>query len=191
MSIYNIYLVDLIPDGARRLLRFTESSKQTIANRLTALFTQVCNGTTYSPAANFLPGTPKRGELVVYFLPDRDDSLIAREGGNNPTHNEGMCWPSPRGMIAEVYVGRAGPTSMNIANTAFHELMHNKLDLHPHLRVIRNLHTQGGGGLASASLGFQASLTPRNISLMRDALPTAIPQYWNPSLIYNPRHPWR
>src|SRR5205814_1923842 len=124
---FNIYLVNLIPQTHARFLHFTEHAQQSVANRLQNLFDQVCAGTAFSPAqASFLPGTPHPNELVVYFVPDRASSVIVRQGGPAPTHNEGETAFVSGAMISEVYVGHAGPQSTTIASCAFHELMHNK-----------------------------------------------------------------
>jgi hypothetical protein len=187
MGIYNIYLVNLIPQQHTRFLHFSEAAQDSVASRLQNLFDQVCAGTTLSPRASFLPGTPHSNELVVYFLPDRASSIIASRGGPPPIHNEGETAFVSGAMISEVYVGQAGPQSTTIANCAFHELMHNKLDMHPQLAVIRNLHTRGGGGIANRGVNFNSALTPRNKQLMRGALRLNIPQFWDPNLIYGRR----
>jgi hypothetical protein len=51
-----------------------------------------------------------------------------------------------------------------LANIAFHEIMHAKLDVGA--RVIGNLHTQGGGGLATPPTNEWTPLTVANIKLM-------------------------
>ena len=194
MGIYNIYLIDMIPNSGRRLYRFSEPAKARVSDALTALFQQVCATTTRDPRASFGPGRPHPTELVVYFLTDRAHSIIGRQGGAVPTGHEGLIWWSSAGMISEVYVGPlrdAGSDNVMIAKTAFHECMHNKLDIHPQLGVVGDIHDPGpnGGGLGLASrvLNPGLSLTPTNIQLMQNALSLDIAQFWDPQLIFRAR----
>jgi hypothetical protein len=189
MPIYNIYMVDLVPNRARRFLRFEADNKRAVAAQVQTFFERVCNGTQIEPRANFLPGTPHENELVVYFIPDRSESIIVRERGPAPTDNEGQTWFSVQGMISEVYVAQAGPQTDLLAKCAFHELMHNKLDIHPAIHPLPSgtLHSQGGGGLAELPLTPSSVLTQQNIQLMKNALNSHIRQYWNPGLIFSAR----
>lgn len=199
MPIYNIYLVDLVPSAGRRLLGFSESTKTTIASRITSLFERVCEGTAFTPQASFLLGTPHSHELVVYFLPTRSQSIIGRVGGQLSTidgNTSGATYFASAGMISEVWLdprdpaqaGRARPNlpARQLANLAFHELMHNKVDAHPQLKISRDMHNEPGEiGLRSKPIA--PDISNADIRLMRRGLHIEIPQFWDPGLIFRPR----
>jgi hypothetical protein len=75
----------------------------------------------------------------------------------------GLTAPTSAGMVAEVYVSGNMP-ARRLANIAFHEIMHVKLDVGT--RVITDLHTKGGGGLATPPTNEWTPLTTKNIELM-------------------------
>jgi len=95
-------------------------------------------------------------ELVVYFLPRKSNSIVTKKVGM-PTHNDvagltGWYTYKKGAMICEVFIedgiiGIEGiPQSIirSLAHLAFHEIMHNKLDTHPHLQVMKDVHKLGG-----------------------------------------------
>ncbi len=162
-----------------------------IAAEMVTLFQQVCSGSQEWPQANvtwFTDARPLPEELVVYFVPDQNFSVLRRVAAQERmqyqpppgTHAGQTGWVPARGMISEVWLDRAGPTLSLIARCAFHELMHNKLDQHPQLRQITDLHSDGGLGLAMSSIQWNTPLTPRNVTLMQQALRLQIPQLWEP-----------
>ena len=62
-----------------------------------------------------------------------------------------------------------------LANIAFHEIMHNKLDVGT--RTLSDLHRQGGGGLARPPTGQWTSLTRETVAIMARHLFLRVPQY--------------
>jgi len=66
-----------------------------------------------------------------------------------------------------------------LANIAFHELMHNKLDALPKGAggVLDDIHTQGGHGLALPVGRADTPLTADNIKWMAPNLARPVPQY--------------
>lgn len=62
-----------------------------------------------------------------------------------------------------------------LANLAFHECMHNKLDTHPQLGIMQDIHTTGG--LAGLGVTSDSQLTDQNIMDMRGGLGINIPQF--------------
>ena len=109
------------------------------------------------------------------------NSLVARISGQTPDAAAGgATWPATTGVISEVFVDKALPDGnfqQLLANLAFHELMHNKLDTSGNQPVLDDIHTQGGGGLAMAT-GLKASTLPpsTNLRLMATALQLDVPQ---------------
>ena len=89
-------------------------------------------------------------------------------------------WMGARGMVSEIYLemmeGDAHYAQL-VANAAFHEAMHNKLDAHPQFDSF-DVHKIKGGGL-SRELGISSStkLAPADITAMAPALTRNIPQF--------------
>jgi len=176
VTAFHVYLVNRVPTAARRISHFEDGTRSTVQATLQDLFTRVCEGTSYTAEVTWDRGTPGENELVAYFVTTREQSVIDRLGGTPSAHAEGRTALTARGMVSEVYVSEAGPMAAMIAKCAFHELMHNKLDLRRH-PAVRDIHSHGGGGLAAPSIGPSSELNSANIRLMRAALQVAVPQY--------------
>jgi hypothetical protein len=175
---FNIYLRDMIPAEARRLTLWSDQKKTQIQRRLTGHFQQVCQTTRYQPQVTWVAAVPTlaRHELVLYYSPTRTRCITQELGIDIDGTEAGMTSWVNTTMLSEVFAGEdatAGPDGM--ADTSFHELMHNKLDVHPTLRSVGSIHSRGGGGIARQPPGN--TLTTRNIVLMRAALGRPIPQF--------------
>ncbi len=193
MPMFMLNLKSLIPAAGARMLRFTDQTKQAIGLRLQELFNPIVlgqpipggQGELFTGAAvAWQPITAKiaQGEMVCYFVADRGSSIISNIGGqiqNIPGH-AGSTFFSAHGMISEVYI-RELSIDVNftrlIANMAFHELMHNKLDAQQNGAIVANIHISGGGGLANLNITSATDITDENRNLMRNALFRVIPQF--------------
>jgi len=115
-------------------------------------------------------------DVVVHFVMDAS-SGIARSAGvsrNDGPNAGGLTAQTSGGVVCEVYVDGNMP-ARRLANIAFHEIMHIKLDVGS--RAITDLHTRGGGGLATPPTNEWTPLTARNIELMAKNLFRKVPQY--------------
>ncbi|MDH3528689.1 MAG: hypothetical protein OEQ28_03920 [Acidobacteriota bacterium] len=165
---------------APRLMRWSAGKATTVANEINQLFVRVCETTDFTPQTSFSPAVPTAGDLVIHFLDHRSASIIRRLTGQQAGTAAGATFQTPQGMVSEVYVGDISVVPRAIANLAFHELMHNKLDAQANSgdRVVQDIHNDGGGGLATGNpIGDGTQLTDRNIELMRGALTRQIAQY--------------
>jgi hypothetical protein len=189
MSMYMLNLKSLIPPALERLLRFTDQTKQAVGFRLQELFNQIAQGRGDYTGAAFAwqPIVQKMAaeEMVCYFVKDRDSSIISGLGGQvqtgtHPVGHAGSTFLSVQGMISEVYILPLINTANSarlIANMAFHELMHNKLDAQQNGAIVASIHTSGGGGLADLNITPATDITDENRNLMRNALFRGIPQF--------------
>jgi hypothetical protein len=138
-------------------------------------------------------------ELLVYVLPTRPSSLLLREKPNRVAErvvgHGGSTLQLSCGMLSEVYYEyEDGPSEVApwigrvLAYIIFHEFMHNKLDAAAGSRI-KDIHKDGGAGLAGARLGPEShpilkkrklaleglepeeALTGPNIALRAEALP--------------------
>ena len=172
-----------------------EGTMYAIGNYLTEYFNSVCKqskllkGVTQYDDADFSwePRAASVGdhELLVYFLPSRSSSIVARFSNDQPDKS-GAPFPTGKGVISEVYIdtmeGDADYPRL-VANCAFHEMMHNKLDAYVNAgdQVIVDLHVSGGGDLATGDpkKPITSSMRPNqtNINLMAKVLGKVHPQF--------------
>lgn len=131
----------------------------------------------WNPAKASVSGTA----VLIYCLRKRGDSLIARRtkgtdaklGLGGSTHRTGA------GAISEIYVEDILSTSGNsmqaLIKLAFHESMHNKLEVMvPPGRTPPDMHRDAG--LAAAVVAPDATLNETNVRRMRAALARPVPQ---------------
>jgi hypothetical protein len=120
----------------------------------------------------------KPWELLVYFLKYRSDSLIVSrfKQKENLDNTNGFTKPVPAGVkttTSEVYVAGWENDSRSLANLAFHELMHNKLQLGDYA-----LHNGiDGTGLAVETITPTSALSQRNVDIMAANLRDIVPQW--------------
>lgn len=121
-------------------------------------------------------------EPIVWLVENKDASMIKQAYKNVqiPSHVAGMTFWRDKGMVSEVYLNHpALEGSMRQAKMAFHELMHNKL------QVGNELHgSDFGFGLNRELLDmatiFSATLDPENIQKLAPALSKPVTQ-WTPA----------
>lgn len=164
-----------------------EGTMFAVGNYLKNFFTQVCqhkNSQIATVDYSWERGSVQPHDIVIYFLPSIKSSFISNTFKAQPLHNSGSggTFPSPSGMITEVYLNAMeGDNSYSrlVAKLAFHECMHNKLDAPTPATVVDIHGAAGGNGLASVNINNGTELTPANIALMASALHKSVPQYTN------------
>jgi hypothetical protein len=128
------------------------------------------------PSWSLSPSHLQTHDVVVHFVLDPSSSIARRTGvsRDNGPNAGGLTAQTAGGVVCEVYVEGNMP-ARRLANIAFHEIMHIKLDVGT--RVITDLHTRGGGGLATPPTNEWTQLTAKNIELMAQNLFRKVPQY--------------
>ena len=91
-----------------------------------------------SPGWSYKPAHVQPHDVVLYFVLDSGSSLARKKLGVEPgTRDGGFTFFNGSVTLSEVYVDGSMP-AVRLANVAFHELMHNKLE------VGDGMHTMGG-----------------------------------------------
>ena len=127
-----------------------------------------------------------KGASVVHVLRSPSYSLIPSSITNGSGGDAaGRTATLPDGVLSEIYVEDNMPAD-KLAHIAFHELMHNRLDVGATVIPInsnpdplkRGIHdiALGGGGLAATPTTGYGSLTAKNASLMAKNLVTTVKQ---------------
>jgi len=180
-QIFRLWLKNLAPGSQ---YYWGEGTMFEVGTVLVSYFNPICSKTagfsgadfSWEPRANLI----QDHELLIYFLPSSKSSIVAGQT-NQPLGQAGATFPTSNGVISEVYLNvNEGDAQFGrlVANVAFHELMHNKLDAYITGGVLRDIHTQGGGGLAVGTpLSNALRPNPTNIQLMANALAKSHPQY--------------
>lgn len=170
MPAFNVYLAPLGGHG------LTSQEQTDIQTKLTTWFNQIANGTSYGTATvSWITAAPSSiggHELLVYFVRDALDSIIASMPGGRSGSGDGITVWSNNLTGSEVYVLSS---RQYLAEMAFHELMHNKLHQND-----ATLHAKDG--LAHIPVTAGTTPSPANITEMRNALSTSQPQWtggWN------------
>ena len=142
---------------------------------LEGMFDQVCqsNETSFlSSTVLFTTGGIEDHEVLIYLLKSKAQSRIKKVAPSMDLGktSKGNTLISSQGNISEIYTSELSDWKMSdIVNLAFHELMHNKL------QVGDDLHTDYGFGLAAGDVTGR-TLNERNIEDMAKALATKVPQ---------------
>ena len=172
----------LVDRGARSDFYWGEGTMYGVGCYLQEYFNQICQHPS-SPFVNavfsWTMGVVADHDLVVYFLASPKRSIIQGRYNQNVQHGSGGTYLTSAGMISEIYLsemeGDRNYTRL-VANIAFHEMLHNKLDA-PQKKSVTDIHSLGGGGLAAAKVNAGARPTKREIELMAQALDKKVPQY--------------
>jgi len=108
-------------------------------------------------------------DVVVYFVLDRSQSVVRKKLGIEPPAGAaGFTYFNGSVTLSEVYVAGSMP-ALRLANAAFHEVMHNKLQLGDSMHSL--------GGVAASPTQERAILSAEGIRRMSAALFRAVPQY--------------
>ena len=173
---FNLYLHSRVGD-----------SNATVVNNgasvLQGWFNEICRGTRQgsSQVHTTVSATAvAENELLVYVLPSSSSSIFRRLYPGIELGQTGSTGLTSAGMLSEIYFDRLeGDVNRPrlLAAIIFHEWMHNKLDSNPDAMTVRDIHTDGGAGLASVPVRSDTVLTEENIRLMRSTLGKREPQY--------------
>jgi hypothetical protein len=139
-----------------------------IQAQLTSLFSQ-CLGSSFTDnTVVFNPNaaTPTGPELLVYFMPSGLSIIKQIKALPPDSTRQGATWP--KSGASEVYV--SGIDGALLGNLAFHELMHNRLQLGDD-----GLHPQGG--IAAKSISGTTTLNAQNIKTMTAAIAAGATQW--------------
>lgn len=179
----------------RGLSYFTTKSQETVSDTLAELFrdmNKLANAKLGWTIGWDLTAAERTGRWtdqssVIYFLRSPSQSLISKEGvvtNSSGGDAAGRTATTANGVLSEVYVENNMPAD-KLGHIAFHELMHNRLDVgatviamgsgDPSTAGIHNAASGGGGLAATPTTGF-ASLTAKNATLMAKNLVTKIRQ---------------
>lgn len=175
-----IACVARIPERDRASISFDASVQNEITYTLWNYLTQIAalrpGGIGFGPAPGwyFKPADLKPHDVVIYFVRDRMSSIATRAGSvfNDKTESAGFTAATPHGVVSEVYVEYNLPAK-KLANIAFHELMHNKLDVGA--RRVGDIHTLGG--IAASPTSEQNVLTGDNKRLVAQHMFKPVRQY--------------
>lgn len=175
-EIFNIWLVD---KGKRSQYFWGEGTMYSVGLHLQEYFNLACNkSNSFGNALSSWSGKAgqvKPHEVVIYFLQNRSDSIVAAQGGT-VKHGSGATYLTGAGTISEVYLSELegdANYSRLVANIAFHEALHNKLEPTP----VADIHTIGGGGLSSPTVSRGMRPTDAEINYLVKSLDRNVPQY--------------
>lgn len=179
-GVFTLWLVNLAPGNQ---YYWGEGTMWSVGNYLQDMFQKVIAHDS-CPFEKFYysweRGTVQPTDIVVYFLASQADSIIKDKYKAVPKHNSGSggTFPSPDGMISEVYLRQMEGDfaySRLVAKLAFHECMHNKIDAAPG-STTADIH-KGDDGLAAANISNGTDFTDTNISLMAANLNRKVVQF--------------
>ncbi len=182
MPTYKFHLADRVLSQIPGV--WGEGMAYVVGSYLKEFFDQVCTSplTTFSDSDfhwNTSSSEIRSHEVLIYFLPTKQDSLIRQESAGAPLGPGGTTLIRTAGNLSEVYVtesiaamGGGADLARGFAVLAFHEAMHNKL------KKGGSLHSNavGGGGMAAGTVFANTQLTTQNIEKMARALGNSVPQ---------------
>lgn len=158
-----------------------EGDAYAVGSYLKGLFDEVCQHQSSGYSSSDFWWEPNAGdiadhELLVYLVPSRASSIIRTISPGLGLGPAGTTYFNNNFSLTEIYfdvafnLADANP-HRGLAVLCFHELMHNKL------KRGNILHTNGGGGLARATVYSNYTLSAENKRLMATALSNRVPQY--------------
>ncbi len=171
MPVITVYLGEICNNSG-----LSASEKTAIQGTLLTWFTNVCQTTANTAAVvwtNSVPASITATDLLCYFMPNQTGSVIKLAPGysSGAGTSHGFTFLSATANASEVYVQSCRGNGVNwFAELAFHELMHNKLNLD-------NAGLHGLGGLAAASVSAGMTPSTANVTAMRAALGTSRTQW--------------
>jgi hypothetical protein len=167
MKVFQMALVDRVPPGSAQYFNYSAKNviTYTLWEHLVAIAKAMPGGFIPGPCWSLRAGHLMPHDVVIYFVLDPSQSIARRLGAVTPERANagGLTAQTVRGTVCEVYVEGNMP-SRRLANIAFHETMHNKLDVGGVWRG--DLHEKGGLGLAAPVTNEWSRLTRDNVRLM-------------------------
>ena len=180
---FGLWLVDHPPFPAG----WTEKRKAGIGGALKQHFDMVCTSPntsygscTFSWAGSL--GQRRSDHLVLHFFNTARNGILYMWGFRNGlTESGATVWVDGKGMMSEIYLDKMeGDARFEqlVANLAFHEAMHNKLDAHPTLRSMADIHKLKNGGLSrQTGIAAGTKLSQADVNAMAPALTRQVPQF--------------
>lgn len=176
MKVFQMALVDRVPAGSADYFNYTAKNIITymLWEHLVAIAKAIPGGFIPGPNWSLKAGHLLPHDVVIYFLLDPSQSIARRLGVAAPQaiNAGGFTATTAKGTVCEVYVEGNMP-ARRLANIAFHETMHNKLDVGGGWRG--DIHR--GDGLAVKPTDEWSRLTDGNIRLMAGSLFRNVRQY--------------
>jgi hypothetical protein len=166
-GMYNVYLADVLGCVSADFKLKISTTLQGFFGDVVALAGSGFTSATVQWIASFPSVTPQ--ELLVYFVPNQAQSIMAAAGRKPTPGADGGTFVAATGTVSEVYAG-SSPGAALLARLAFHELMHNKMQMSD-----GQLHPRGG--LAAATVTDSTDCTDQNKGDMAAALQKSVPQW--------------
>jgi hypothetical protein len=203
---FKVWVVNLVPLGAAGQvsddglpLTWDQATLDAFVKELKALFDEVCKGSPFASsdvavtAASTLATTVKPGDLVVR-LTRKKQSLVLKKAGGSSGDPSGATLEiadsngASQGVLSEIWVEKAGGEQDKgsfLANIAFHELMHNKIDAADSSG--KSIHDKppgglDGEGLAAGTTSATTALSQSNKKNMRAKLAAKVAQFTGTAL---------
>ena len=184
-GLYRVWMKNL--SGSDQYNRWNEFTVQGVAEALKKIFGRViahpsCPYSTVDCFQFHNAAVLDPGEVLVYFVASSSYSIVNRFAGDELDRTKGGYTTdrSNIDVISEVWIDKSLPDGQYVqllANLAFHEIMHNKLDTFRNTSP-RSIHETDGTGLASGlKIPATTQISQRNIQLMGPALAVNIPQF--------------
>jgi hypothetical protein len=133
--------------------------------------------------------TVQEHDLIIYYRPSRVNSIIAGKGVplTYSEKHSGSKVKLTTGVCSEIYKNKVQGDPLLprlLAYLTFHEWMHNKLDADTSNPLVVYVHSDGGGGLASAELSAtKSAISPKNRQLMAGVLGKKVKQHLHTLLL--------
>lgn len=178
MKVFQMALVDRVPAGSAEYFNYSAKNiiTYTLWEHLVAIAKAMPGGFIPGPNWSLRAGHLMPHDVVIYFVLDPSQSIARRLGAVTPerTNAGGLTAETAKGTVCEVYVEGNMP-ARRLANIAFHETMHNKLDVGGILRG--NLHQEKDIGLGAGVTDEWTRLTAGDVRLMSANLFRKVRQY--------------
>jgi len=192
---YKVWVINLVPfgkvyDGPRGSYYFdwNQTTLNDTVAELKKLFDEVCKnaqskfGDTDVDASkdvNTVGTLIKPGEVIVR-LTTKADSILAKKYGKSVLSGEaeGATMDTGGGVVSEAWIeGAAGDSHVPLllARLAFHELMHNKIDV---MVSSKDIHGKDDGtGIAATPVAYNSVLTSTNKLNLAPKLGSVVAQF--------------
>jgi hypothetical protein len=186
MAVITVYLGEICNNSG-----LSASEKSSIQSTLQSWFTAVCQTTSNTAAVvwtNSAPASITATDLLCYFMPNQSTSILQRAPGYSTGAgvSHGFTFLSATANASEVYVASCRGNGVTwFTELAFHELMHNKLNL-------GNQGLHGLGGIAAATVSAGMTPSDANRTAMRAALGASRTQWtggWGAMTCPDPNDP--
>jgi hypothetical protein len=197
---FKVWVTNLVPIGTTGLLSddglpltWDQTTLDGVVKNLKDLFDKVCTGSQFAnsdvavTSVSTLSTTVGSSDLVVRLTRKKDSLVLKKAGSGGEPSGATLDMQdsngASQGVLSEVWIEKAGgeprPTWF-LANVAFHELMHNKLDALISGKGIHESKSAGGldgTGLAAATFSASTDISTLNIQNMKGKLASVVTQF--------------